>query len=172
MVLRPLFKINSSVGLAKRNPTSSHKIIVGLRFALLANPTRDWVLDAFGEILLKSLVLNGYRGFEKHELNFRSLSVIVGRNNAGKSTIVEALRILSIITERIAGLSFHDPPSWTELPLNNRGVSPSLDGLGIQFDTVSHRYGDNPAEVTATFGTGESIHLILDRTAVPQLNKA
>jgi hypothetical protein len=112
--------------------------------------------------MLQQLELRGYRGFERHELELRPLSVIVGHNNAGKSTLVEAMRIFSIITERIGGLNFGDPPRWTELPRSHRGVSPSLTGLGIQFSTISHRYGDEPASATATFVTGESIHLVAD----------
>lgn len=112
--------------------------------------------------MIQRLEFHGYRGFEVHEFALRPLSVIVGYNNAGKSTIVEALRIFSIVTERIGGLNFRDPPPWTELPLAQRGVSPSLDGLGIHFAAISHRYGNDPASATATFTTGESIHLLVD----------
>ena len=111
--------------------------------------------------MLEKLELRGYRGFKLHSLDLRRLSVIVGHNNAGKSTIVEALRILSLVTER-TGLNFRDPPAWTELPLRQRGVSPSLDGLGIQFDTVCHRYGEAPVEATGAFASGESIHLLIN----------
>ena len=112
--------------------------------------------------MLNRLELHGYRGFEAHEMDLRQLSVIVGHNNAGKSTIVEVLRIFSIITERLGGLNFHDPPAWTNLPLACRGLSPSLDGLGIQFSTISHRYGEDPASAKATFTGGESIDLFVD----------
>lgn len=112
--------------------------------------------------MLKRLELHGYRGFEAHEMELRPLSVIVGHNNAGKSTIVEVLRIFSIITERLGGLNFRDPPEWTNLPLAYRGLSPSLDGLGIQFPTISHRYGDESTSAKATFTGGESIELYVD----------
>ena len=111
--------------------------------------------------VLEKLELTEYRGFKSHSLDLRRLSVIVGHNNAGKSTIVEALRILSLVTER-TGLNFRDPPPWTDLPLRHRGVSPSLEGLEIQFDTVCHHYGAAPAEATGTFASGESIHLLIN----------
>lgn len=112
--------------------------------------------------MLARLELSGYRGFERHSLEVRRLSAVVGYNNAGKSTIVEALRILSIVTERLAGLNLRDPPPWTDLPLVNRGVSPSLENLGIQFQTIANRYQDAPAEATATFVSGESIQVLLN----------
>ena len=108
--------------------------------------------------MLEQLALTGYRGFESHSLDLRPLSIVVGHNNAGKSTIVEALRILSIVTER-KGLNFKAPPRWVDLPRTHRGVSPSLDGLSVQSDTISHQYRNVPAEATGIFKSGESIHL-------------
>lgn len=112
-------------------------------------------------VMLKRLKLKNYRGFDDHSLPLRSLSVVVGHNNAGKSTLIEALRILSTVTERKGTLNFRDPPGWTNLPKIERGVSPSLDGLEIQLETIAHRYASAPAEVRATFTTGESIHLLI-----------
>ncbi|PYS69901.1 MAG: hypothetical protein DMF73_13950 [Acidobacteria bacterium] len=43
--------------------------------------------------MLTKLILRNFRGFENHELPLRETTVIVGRNNAGKSTVVEALRL-------------------------------------------------------------------------------
>lgn len=45
--------------------------------------------------MIKELHPKNFRGFEDHRLNFRELTIIVGANNAGKSTIVEALRLIN-----------------------------------------------------------------------------
>lgn len=111
--------------------------------------------------MLQRLKLTGYRGFREHSLDLRRRSAIVGYNNAGKSTIVEALRILSVLTERFSRLNFVPPPEWTGLPLYCSGVSPSVEGLGIQFETISNLYGDSPAQVRGTFTSGESIEVWL-----------
>ena len=112
--------------------------------------------------MLQRLKLTNYRGFDSHSLDLRNPTVIVGYNNAGKSTIVEALRILSILTERLGGLNFRDPPDWTDLPLVEKGLSPSLDGLGIQFRTISNQYKVHPAQIEATFASGESVEILVD----------
>lgn len=112
--------------------------------------------------MLAQLKLTNFRGFEDHSLPLRDISVIVGRNNAGKSTVVESLRLISVVTERLTGLNFRDPPSWTELPKRSRGVSPSLDGLGIDFRAICHRYSEPPARVQAQFRSGESIQLLVN----------
>jgi len=112
--------------------------------------------------VLKKLELFGYRGFESHSIDLRKNTLIVGHNNAGKSTIVEILRCFSIITNRLAGLQFSDPPNWTGLPLVRRGVTPSLDNLGMIFQSITNRYSDRPAKAVVTFSTGESIELYIN----------
>lgn len=44
---------------------------------------------------LKSLTLVNYKGFENHVVNLRHTNILVGANNAGKSTALGALRLLA-----------------------------------------------------------------------------
>lgn len=111
--------------------------------------------------MLISLRLQNYRCFEDHTINLRSTAIMVGRNNAGKSTVIEALRLVSVVENRFKKLHFRPPPDWLDLPYIQRGVSPSVDGLGIDFETVFHRYGAPPAKVTAIFATGESLEIYI-----------
>lgn len=111
--------------------------------------------------MLTQLALSNYRGFEKHVLAIRPFTIAVGQNNAGKSTVVEALRIVAIITERYRSLQYKSPPEWTDLPKRDYGVSPSLKGAEINFTTLYHRYGSPPASIVATFSGGESIRIYL-----------
>ncbi|MFX7776444.1 AAA family ATPase, partial [Acinetobacter baumannii] len=41
---------------------------------------------------LKSLKLVNYKGFERHSISLRGANVLIGANNAGKSTALGALR--------------------------------------------------------------------------------
>ena len=115
--------------------------------------------------MLERLELENYRGFSEHAFDLRQSSVIVGYNNAGKSTIVEALRILGVITARVSRLNFSAPPSWTNLPLIEKGVAPAVDTLAIQFSTICNHYSDEPAQIRATFVSGEAIHVWLSSDA-------
>ncbi len=112
--------------------------------------------------MLTSLTLQNYRGFRDHTVPLQEVTVIVGRNNAGKSTLVEALRLIAITTERIRGLRFRNPPSWTGLPLRSQGVAPQLDNLGIDFSTVFHQYGEAPATIEAAFDSGEKVKFFVN----------
>ncbi|SEJ16808.1 AAA domain-containing protein, putative AbiEii toxin, Type IV TA system [Cyclobacterium xiamenense] len=101
--------------------------------------------------MIKTLILNNYRCFDEHEIRFKKLSIVVGKNNAGKSTLIESLRLISLVTTRYENLVFRNPPAWTELPLNFRGVSPSLKGIEFSRDNLFHRYGNAPSKIEAIF---------------------
>jgi energy-coupling factor transporter ATP-binding protein EcfA2 len=111
--------------------------------------------------MLDRLSLTNFRGFEKHTISLRPLSVLVGRNNAGKSSIIEALRIVSIVTARYLGFTYHTPPDWIDLPLADYGASPDLRNLQIEFDTLCYEYRDPPAVIEARFTnrTGMRVYL-------------
>lgn len=111
--------------------------------------------------MLTQLSLRNYRGFEQHDLAVRPFTIAVGQNNAGKSTVVEALRLVAIVTERYRSLPYHPPPEWADLPKRDYGVSPSLKGAEINFTTLYHRYGSPPASIVATFSGGETIQIHL-----------
>lgn len=112
--------------------------------------------------MLTKLVLKNFRGFREHTVPFRAASVIVGRNNAGKSTIIEALRLLSIVVSRYRFLTFYPVPNWLEIPVRNRGITPSLDSIEFDFDNVCHRYGDPPATIIGSFSSGERVEIYLN----------
>jgi AAA ATPase domain len=113
------------------------------------------------EKMLVGLRLTNFRGFESHELAFKPITVAVGRNNAGKSTFIEALRLVSIVTNRYRNLSYKEPPSWVQIPRRYSGASPDLRNLQIDFDTICYTYRDPPAVVEAFFENGRSIKIFI-----------
>jgi len=100
----------------------------------------------------------------------RPTTIVVGRNNAGKSTIIEALRLVSLITNRLEFLSFVEVPRWLDIARVNRGVAPSLSHQDMDFESVFHSYGDPPAEITAKFSTGAriTVYLVQVLTSIEQ----
>lgn len=109
--------------------------------------------------MLKQLRIRNFRGFRSHVLPLRRTTLVVGRNNAGKSTVVEALRLLSIVTTRFRALGYHEGPDWGDIPRREYGVRPSLKGLDLNFATLFHRYGDPPAVIDATFDNDTSVRI-------------
>lgn len=107
--------------------------------------------------MLTEVVLENFKCFSRHTIPLRPLTVIVGRNNAGKSTIVEALRLVSLVANRLDHLPVREVPGWLDIPSVNRGVAPSLENQDFDFSNVFHRYGDPPAKITAKFTTNVSV---------------
>lgn len=116
--------------------------------------------------MITKLHLQNFRGFESHTVPLHPTTIVVGRNNAGKSTIVESLRLVSLVTSRYRGLTFSNVPSWLDIPRIERGVAPSLKNTEITLTGVFHRYGDPPARIIATFLTGETVTIYLGEEAV------
>lgn len=85
------------------------------------------------------------------------MTVVVGRNNAGKSTVVEALRLVALVVSRYQNLGFHLAPDWTTAGRGSFGVRPSLRNMEITFQGMFHRYADPPGIITAEFEDGESV---------------
>jgi energy-coupling factor transporter ATP-binding protein EcfA2 len=102
-------------------------------------------------------VLENFRCFRHHVIPLREKTIIVGRNNAGKSTIAEALRLVSVVAERYRSLTYRPPPAWLEIHKNNRGVAPSLDNQDFNFEKIFHRYNPPPAIVVAKFSNRANI---------------
>lgn len=115
--------------------------------------------------MLKELRLQNFRCFSDHTVPLRARSIVVGRNNAGKSTVVDALRLLSLVTSRYQALPFRPPPKRGSLPKREVGVSPSLEGLDFNLENLFHRYGEPPAVITARFDNDVIVKIYVEPNA-------
>jgi hypothetical protein len=86
--------------------------------------------------------------------------VIVGRNNAGKSTLVEALELLALVVDRKGG-NFTNAPTWANAPRFRLGISKNVSDLNLNKDTLFHRYGEPPAVITARFSEGATLKVFV-----------
>lgn len=111
--------------------------------------------------MLQSLHIVNFRGFENHTINFRKDTVVVGKNNAGKTTIVEALRYVSIVSARFRNSTYVKPPNGIGLYLGSRGIIPSLRNMEVSTKNMFHRYAEPPATITATFSSKAKIEIRL-----------
>jgi len=61
---------------------------------------------------VESVRLENFRGFRDHSVSLLPTTVLVGQNNAGKSTLIDALRILAIAVRRAAMARYDATPEW------------------------------------------------------------
>lgn len=109
--------------------------------------------------MLVSLELTNFRCFKEHKVLLQAKSLVVGKNNAGKSTCVEALRIVSLVTERLKNLPVKSPPPGIGLSTAHKGLRPRLDSIAIHKESIFHRYGSPPALIVATFSNNSFIKI-------------
>lgn len=106
--------------------------------------------------MIRQLNITNFRCYEKTSIFFNGTSILVGRNNAGKSTMIEALKIISSVTRKYRTLRFIAPPEWVPKE-NNNGVSPNVENLNISDRGIFNMYGNPPAIIEAIFTNGSSI---------------
>lgn len=114
--------------------------------------------------MLRRIRFKNYRCFEESEISFRNTAIIVGQNNAGKSTIVEALRILSAVARKFKTATYVEPPRVLGLPISSRGIKVNLDNLKIDLRSIVYQYreeDDVVAELEAYFDEKITIHIYL-----------
>ena len=115
--------------------------------------------------MLEKIKIENYRCYDEHEIDFKSLSIIVGKNNAGKSTLVEALRLVSLALSRFRSVVYHTPPNWLDLPLIAKGINPSLKSFGFNTENLFHNYGSAPSIITATFSNNLTVKIYIGNDA-------
>lgn len=126
--------------------------------------------------------LINYRCFINHKIHFRTESIVVGQNNAGKSTLIEALRLTSIVVSRFKLITYKPAPEWVELELLTKGIYPDIEDIEFNFDTVRHRYSGGVPSVTVEFenkirikifiGESEIFAIVIDSTGKTVRSKA
>ena len=114
--------------------------------------------------MLEKLVFRNFRCFEKSEITFRQMSVVVGNNNAGKSTLVEALRIVGEAARKFKRANYIPAPAELKLPAITKGFVLNTDNLKIDLRTVVFQYKDETfAEIKAIFQNKDSIRVLLSK---------
>lgn len=114
--------------------------------------------------MLNKIHFKNYRCFEDSEIRFRDISIIVGKNNAGKSTIVEALRLLSAVAQKFKQTNYIPPPAVLGLPAATKGIKINIDHIGIDLRSVVNQYREIDgifAEIIAQFNKDIFIHIYL-----------
>lgn len=106
--------------------------------------------------MIKRLTITNFRCYKNSTIFFEGTSILVGRNNAGKSTLIEALKIISVITRKYKTLRFVAPPDWVKECVDF-GVSPAVENMNISDRGIFYMYGEEPAVIEALFMNGTSI---------------
>lgn len=112
--------------------------------------------------MLKSLKLENFRGFSDHRIEFGRETILIGQNNAGKTTVIEALRVLSVCQARIAMASFIACPAWLDNICRGAGFKVSLEPIDFDFANVQHSYiTERPSIIVAKNSNHTEVHVYI-----------
>ncbi|MEL7570953.1 MAG: AAA family ATPase, partial [Eubacteriaceae bacterium] len=90
--------------------------------------------------MIKKLQFENYRCFKNSSISFKEIATIVGKNNAGKSTVIEALRMISSASNRAGSATYIKPPESLEMPISYKGFKINTEKLRIDLRTVVYFY--------------------------------
>ena len=87
---------------------------------------------------IQSVTLRNFRGFDFHTVAFNDQTILVGLNNAGKSTLIDGLRLLAVAAARSTTARFVSEPAWLRHAARGRGYSVSFDTVDFDFDNIGY----------------------------------
>lgn len=93
--------------------------------------------------MIKSIVLKNFRGFREHTVDFTPFCLLIGQNNAGKTTIVEALRIISAALSKAPTANFAMAPESIGPDVTGPVYRFFLDTLDIENRGLHYNYRSN-----------------------------
>ena len=111
--------------------------------------------------MISSVRFENYRCFKNSTMTFKDLTIIVGRNNAGKSTIIEALRMISSARNKACTTNYINPPNSLAIQ-GISGFKINCDMLRIDLRTVVYFYKEITAKITAYFDDKSKIIIYLN----------
>lgn len=114
--------------------------------------------------IIKRLHLRNFKCFRDHTINFNQITIMIGQNNAGKTTVVEALRILGLVCARFKTVATYSArPDWLfdQVPLSVHGINVSAKAIDTDLEQIFTAYGNPPAIIEAFFTEDVKIQIYI-----------
>ena len=118
--------------------------------------------------IIKQLHLINFKCFRDHVINFEQTTIMIGQNNAGKTTVVEALRILGLVCARFKTVTAYSTrPNWLsdQVQLSVKGINVSTNVIDVELDHIFTAYGNPPAIIEALFTEDVMIQIYIGTEA-------
>lgn len=101
---------------------------------------------------ISSVQLKNFRGFRDHTVALDRNSLLVGQNNAGKSTFIDALRLLAIASTRVANAIYQAVPEWLDGEASGMGFRVNFQTIDFDFRNVTTNLRDGqPAKLQLVY---------------------
>ena len=100
---------------------------------------------------LNSINITNYKCFDKVSFNIKDINIMIGENNAGKSTVVETIKLLSFAIEKLKNGNLIECPNEISENKRDRCVKLNIENLIIDISLVGHKYSELPSRIVGYF---------------------
>lgn len=115
------------------------------------------------KVLLEKIKLEYFKCYLETTVSFKDLTIIVGENNAGKSCLIEALRLVSSAAQKAYRKVYREPPKGLGVMASLRGFLIDTSKLRIDLESIVYFYDkEKIATITAFFKDGSKIVIYLN----------
>lgn len=114
--------------------------------------------------MLKKIKLSNFKCYKQSTLYLKDITVIVGNNNAGKSTLIEALRLVALVVRKYKNIIYSEMPNEFDLPKKQKGFKITSADTIVDLRSVIHNLEGDYATIEVEFDTKEIIKIYLNST--------
>lgn len=112
--------------------------------------------------MIDTIQLENYRCFEKTKIKIKQVAIFVGKNNAGKSSLIEALRLVALTIRKSVNAQYKELPLDFGVGLRIRGFKLDVEKLKIDLRGIVYLYEDKVAKIITTLDSGNKIEIYLN----------
>lgn len=109
--------------------------------------------------MLKCILLENYKCYKSSKLSFKDITIIVGSNNAGKSTLIEAIRLVAYAARKFRNATYKELPADFGLPKAQKGFRVRTEDIDVDLKCVLHQFEGSYARIDATFDSNDQIRI-------------
>lgn len=100
---------------------------------------------------LKSIRIKNYKCFKDVSFSIKNINILIGENNAGKSTAIEAIKLIAFAIEKLKKSNYIECPEEISDMSRNRCVLLNIQTLLIDIDLVSYKYQGGVSHIFGYF---------------------
>lgn len=115
---------------------------------------------------LKSINIKNYKCFNNSSFRVKDINVIIGENNAGKSTIIEAIKLIAFGIEKANLGRFSNCPNYLDALRKDKCIFLNIENLLIDISTASYKYNKKQSIITAYFDNNINAKLTINNNEV------
>lgn len=112
--------------------------------------------------MIDTIQLENYRCFEKTKIKIKQIAVFVGKNNAGKSSLIEAFRLVAMAIRKSQSSVYKEIPLEFGLNPRIKGFKLDADKLKIDLRGIVYFYQEKNAKIITTLDSGNRIEIYLN----------